>query len=98
MQRQPGRVGGMDPITTALLRASESRNHPTLVWIKEISISRSDMHARRRERSATQDLLPDKPLVVVFVEIVFESRVGGLSGRRSCVADRSRRRTFCPTN
>src|SRR5438132_13324355 len=46
--------------------------------IEKVSIGRADVHARRGERAAAQDLLPDKPLVVVFVELGFESGIRGV--------------------
>src|SRR2546430_16609065 len=58
-----------------VLRASESRNHPTLVWIEKISIGRSNVDLRRSERSAAQHFLTDEPLVIVFIEVRFESRI-----------------------
>src|SRR5260221_7353963 len=59
----------------ALLCTPKSRDHPTLVRIEKISISRSNVDLRGRERSAAQHLLTDEPLIVVLIEVRFESRI-----------------------
>src|SRR5690349_14943849 len=70
------------PRSNAMLRmalqglcAAEARNHPTFVWMKEVSVGCADVNARRGKRSAAQDFLADEPFIVVFVEFRLEARV-----------------------
>src|ERR1051325_3967426 len=66
-------AGSLSP--GSLFRAAETRDHPTLVRIKKVPISRANMDLRCGKRSAAQDFLPDKPLVIVLIEIRFKSRI-----------------------
>lgn len=50
--------------------------------VKEVAVGRADVRLRRRVRTAAQDLLVDEPLVVVFIKLGFEPRVGNVI--RSC--------------
>ena len=50
--------------------------------MKEVSVGRADVIARSCERPASQHLLPDKPLVVVLVEVRFEAWIGNVIGSR----------------
>src|SRR5712692_663779 len=65
-----------------ILRAAKASDHPALVRIEKVSIGRANMPAWRRERAAAQNLLTDKPLVVVFVEVGFESGIRRVVGSR----------------
>ena len=58
-----------------VFRTAKPTDHPALVRIEKVSISRADMKARSGERATAQNLLTDEPLVVVFVELGFEAGI-----------------------
>src|SRR5712692_880563 len=68
--------------SSRILRAAKASDHPALVRIEKVSIGRANMPAWSRERAAAQNLLTDKPLVVVLVELGFESGIRRVVGSR----------------
>src|SRR5262245_21440587 len=62
-------------ITSQCLRAAEAGHHPSFVRMEEVSIGRPDVNLRRGEGAAAQDLLSDKPFVIVFIEFGFEAGI-----------------------
>src|SRR5713226_5222188 len=68
--------------SSRILRAAKASDHPALVRIEKVSIGRANMPAWRRERAAAQNLLADKQLDVVFVELGFESGIRRVVGSR----------------
>src|SRR5438445_12217650 len=72
-----------------VLRAAKSADHPALVRIEKVSVGSANVRAWRCKRAAAQDLLTDKPFVVVFVELGFESWIRRVirSSPLPCVAN-----------
>src|SRR5260370_22899619 len=63
------------------LRAAKPGDHPSLVRMKEVSVGCADVRLRSRVRTASQDFLADKPLVVILVKLGFESGIRNVIGR-----------------